>query len=114
MPLVKAGKLKVLAVMSPERVAALPGVPTFKEQGLPKVQVDIWYALLAPKGTPTAVIQALNQEVNQILKTPDVVAQLAKQGIDAAGGPPSRMVDALAAEIKRWPPVVKAAQIKAD
>ena len=114
MPLVKAGKLKVLAVMSPERAAALPGVPTFKEQGLPKVQVDIWYGLLAPKGTPAAVIQTLNQEVNQILKTPDVVAQLAKQGIDAAGGPPARMVDALAAELKRWPPVVKAAQIKAD
>jgi tripartite-type tricarboxylate transporter receptor subunit TctC len=76
--------------------------------------VDIWYGLLAPKGTPAAVIQSLNQEVNQILKTPDVVAQLAKQGIDAAGGPPARMVDALAAELKRWPPVVKAAQIKAD
>lgn len=114
MPLVKAGKLKVLAVMSPERVAALPGVPTFKEQGWPRVQVDIWYGLLAPKGTPAAVVQVINQDVNQVLKTPEVVTHLAKQGIDAAGGPPIRLTEALATELKRWPPVVKAAQIKAD
>ncbi len=114
MPLVKAGKLKMLAVLSAERVPQLPQVPTFKEQGLPKVQVDIWYGLMAPKGTSPQVIQSLNQEVNQVLKNPEVVASLAKQGIDAGGGVPHVMADTLAAELKRWPPVVKAAQIKAD
>ena len=114
LPLVKAGKLKMLAVLGQERVPGLPQVPTFKEQGLAKVQVDIWYGLLAPKGTPISMVQAINQDVNQVLKNPEIAAQLAKQGIDAAGGSPVRMVDALAAELKRWPPVVKAAQIKAD
>jgi tripartite-type tricarboxylate transporter receptor subunit TctC len=114
MPLVKAGKLRVLAVLSAERVAQLPQVPTFKEHGLPKVQVDIWYGLMAPKGTSPQVIQTLNQEVNQVLKSPEVMANLAKQGIDAGGGSPQEMVDTLAAELKRWPPIVKAAQIKAD
>jgi tripartite-type tricarboxylate transporter receptor subunit TctC len=114
MPLVKAGKLRVLAVLSAERVAQLPQVPTFKEHGLPKVQVDIWYGLMAPKGTSPQVIQTLNQEVNQVLKSPEVMANLAKQGIDAGGGSPQVMVDTLAAELKRWPPIVKAAQIKAD
>lgn len=114
MPLVKAGKLRVLAVLSAERVAQLPQVPTFKEHGLPKVQVDIWYGLMAPKGTSPQVIQTLNQDVNQVLKSPDVMANLAKQGIDAGAGSPQVMADTLAAELKRWPPIVKAAQIKAD
>ncbi len=114
MPLVKAGKLKMLGVLSAERISQMPQVPTFKELGLPKVQVDIWYALMAPKGTPLPVVQSLNQEVNAVLKSPDVVANLAKQGIDAGGGTPQRMSETLLAELKRWPPVVKAAQIKAD
>ena len=114
MPLVKAGKLKMLGVLSAERISQMPQVPTFKELGLPKVQVDIWYALMAPKGTPLQVVQSLNQEVNAVLKSPDVVANLAKQGIDAGGGTSQRMSETLLAELKRWPPVVKAAQIKAD
>jgi tripartite-type tricarboxylate transporter receptor subunit TctC len=114
MPLVKAGKLKMLAVLSSERVSQLPQVPTFKEHGLPKVQVDIWYGLMAPKGTAPQVVQSLNQEVNLVLKNPEIVANLAKQGIDAGGGSSQLMADTLSAELKRWPPVVKAAQIKAD
>jgi tripartite-type tricarboxylate transporter receptor subunit TctC len=114
MPLVRAGKLRMLAVLSAERVAQLPQVPTFKEHGLPKVQVDIWYGLMAPKGTPAQLIQTLNQDVHQVLKSPEVMANLARQGIDAGGGSPQVMADTLAIELKRWPPVVKAAQIKAD
>ena len=114
MPLVKANKLKMLAVLSAERVPQLPQIPTFKEQGLPKVQVDIWYGLMAPKGTPAPIIQTLNQEVNLVLKNSEVASQLTKQGIDSGGGPQQLMADTLSAELKRWPPVVKAAQIKAD
>ncbi len=114
MPLVKAGKLKMLAVLSAERVSQMPQVPTFKEQGLPKVQVDIWYGLMAPKGIASQIVQSLNQEVNLVLKNPEIVANLAKQGIDAGGGSSQLMADTLSAELKRWPPVVKAAQIKAD
>jgi tripartite-type tricarboxylate transporter receptor subunit TctC len=78
------------------------------------VQVDIWYGLMAPKGTSPQVIQSINQEVNLVLKNPEIVANIAKQGIDAGGGSPQKMADTLSAELKRWPPVVKAAQIKAD
>ncbi|OVZ57344.1 hypothetical protein CDO44_18240 [Pigmentiphaga sp. NML080357] len=114
MSLVKGGKLKILAVMSGERVPSLPTVPTFRELGYDQVQVDVWYGLLAPAGTPTAVIDRLNGEVNEALKNPEVIAGLAKQGIEPQGGTPGRMANVLAAEIKRWPPVVRAAQIKAD
>ncbi|VCU68700.1 Tripartite tricarboxylate transporter family receptor [Pigmentiphaga humi] len=113
-PLVNAGKLKVLAVMSAQRAPSLPQVPTFRESGYEKVQVDVWYGLLAPKATPQATIAKLNKEVNEVLKDDDVVASLAKQGIRPEGGSPARMADVLALEIKRWPPVVRAANITAD
>lgn len=113
-PLVRGGKLKMLAVMSRERSSAFPAVPTFREQGYPNVQVDVWYGLFAPKGTATAIVQNLNQEVNLALRNADVAASLARQGIDVAGGAPAVMAETLEAELKRWPPVVRGAGIKAD
>lgn len=114
LPLYKASKLKMLAVMSKDRSALAPNVPTFKEQGFPKLQVDVWYALLAPKNTPTPLIQQLNEQVNQILKSQEVSSQLNNHGIDAAGGSPSQLADLLKSETSRWNQVVKSAHIKAD
>ncbi|RZS84500.1 Bug family tripartite tricarboxylate transporter substrate binding protein [Pigmentiphaga kullae] len=113
-PLVQGGKLRVLAVMSAERAPSMPQVPTFREEGYDQVQVDVWYGLLAPAGTPDAVVRKLNAEANEALKNKDVVASLAKVGIEPAGGTPARMADTLALELKRWPPVVRAANITAD
>lgn len=113
-PLVQAGKVKLLAVMSAKRAASVPEVPTFREEGYDDVQVDVWYGLLAPAGTPAALIKDLNEKVNVVLKDKDVEASLAKQGIEEAGGTPARMADTLVRELKRWPPVVRAANITAD
>jgi tripartite-type tricarboxylate transporter receptor subunit TctC len=113
-PLVRGGRLKLLAVMSRERNASFPAVPTFREQGYARVQVDVWYGLFAPKGTPSAVVQSLNKDVNLVLSAPEVAATLAGQGIDVAPGAPTAMVEKLDTELKRWPPVVRAAGIKAD
>lgn len=114
LPLVKAGRLKMLAVMSKERAELAPNVLTFKEQGYPKLQVDVWYALLAPKGTPVGIVQELNNEVDQILKTPSVAAQLSVHGIEASPSASSTLADLLKMELGRWTQVVKTAQIKAD
>ncbi len=114
LPLYKAGKLKMLAVMSKERSALAPNVQTFKEQGYPKLQVDVWYALLAPKGTSASAAQQLNDQINQILKSADVTSQLANHGIDVAGGSSSQLGDLLKTEMSRWSQVVKSAHIKAD
>ncbi|MBX6319026.1 tripartite tricarboxylate transporter substrate binding protein [Pigmentiphaga sp.] len=113
-PLVNGGKVKVLAVMSAQRAPSMPEVPTFRESGYERVQVDVWYGLLAPKGTPQATVDKLNKEVNEVLKSEEVTASLAKQGIHPEGGKPGRMADVLALEVKRWPPVVRAANITAD
>jgi tripartite-type tricarboxylate transporter receptor subunit TctC len=114
MPLAAAGKIKILAVMSAERFAGLPDVPTFSEQGYPKLKVNVWYGLFAPAGTPAATIDKFNRNVDTALKKPDVIATLDKQGIAAVGGPPQRMADLLKSELTRWPAVVKAAHITVD
>jgi tripartite-type tricarboxylate transporter receptor subunit TctC len=113
-PLVNAGKLKVLAVMSPERFAGMPDVPTFKELGMPKVQVDVWYGLFAPAGTPANVVAQINKDVNQALKGKGVAESLDKQGIEPGGGTPQMLAAKLQNELNRWPPVVKAAHITAE
>ncbi len=114
LPLYKAGKLKMLAVMSKERSSLAPGVQTFKEQGYPRLQVDVWYALLAPKGMSVSAAQQLNDQVNQILKSPDVSSQLSNHGIDVAAGGASLLSELLKTEMARWALVVKNARIKAD
>jgi tripartite-type tricarboxylate transporter receptor subunit TctC len=113
-PYVTGGKLRMLGVMSAERSPAFPNVPTFKEQGLPRLEVYTWYASFAPAGTPAPVIARLNGEINAILQQPDVRALLSKQGMNPAGGSPDRLGDLVKQELVRWTRVVDAAKIKAD
>src|SRR6267378_2031772 len=113
-PHVQSGRLRMLAVMSGHRAAAFPDVPTLKEAGLPELEVETWYAMFAPAGTPSAIVARVNRDLNELLREPDVRDVLAKQGLEPAGGAP----DALGARVKRelasWTRVVKAAGIKAD
>jgi len=113
-PHVKNGRLRMLAVMSSHRAEAFPEVPTLKEAGLPDLEVETWYAMFAPAGTPAAIVGRANRDVNELLKEADVREVLAKQGLEPAGGTP----DALGARVKRelanWTRVVNAAGIKAD
>ena len=113
-PYAHAGKMRMLAVMSAERSPVFPAVPTFAEAGFPNFQVDVWYGLLAPAGTPAEVIAQLNAEVNAMLAQPAVRETLAKQGLNPMGGPASRLADVIRQELDRWPRVVAAAGIKSD
>jgi tripartite-type tricarboxylate transporter receptor subunit TctC len=113
-PHVQSGRLRMLAVMSGHRAVAFPDVPTLKEAGLPELEVETWYAMFAPAGTPAAIVTLVNRDLNELLREADVRDVLAKQGLEPAGGTP----DALGARVKRelasWTRVVKAAGIKAD
>ena len=113
-PMVTAGKLRMVGVMAPERQRAFPDVPTFREQGLANLEVETWYGVLAPAGTPPAIVQKLNAELNEALKVAQVREVLAKQGLDAVGGPPERFGQLIAREIPRWKRVVAAAGIKPE
>src|SRR5437868_1093681 len=113
-PHVQSGRLRMLAVMSAKRAEAFPDVPTLKEAGAPDLEVETWYALFAPAGTPVAVVAKLNREVNELLKEADVRDVLAKQGLDPAGGTPEILGNRVKRELANWTRVVKAAGIKAD
>lgn len=111
-PLVRQNRLRMLAVLSAARAGAAPEVPTLQEQGLPDLEVAVWYAMFAPAGTPSLVLSKVNSDLNAAL--PQVSEALANQGLAAVGGPPEKLASFLAAELARWPKVVKAAGIKAD
>ncbi len=111
---VQSGRLRVLAVMSPERSAAFPEAPTMRELGLSQLEVETWYGLFAPAGTPAPVISKFNAELNALLQLPDIRESLARQGMTPRGGSPERFGDMVGKELVRWAQVVDKAKIKAD
>jgi tripartite-type tricarboxylate transporter receptor subunit TctC len=113
-PHVQSGKLRMIAVLSAARAPAFPDVPTLKEQGLPDVEIDTWYAAFAPAGTAPAVIQKLNAGINDALSDSSVKISLEKQGMLPVGGDPARLQQLLKNELARWARVVNASGIKAD
>jgi tripartite-type tricarboxylate transporter receptor subunit TctC len=114
LPFIKLGRVKALAVTSPARLAAFPDIPTMKEVGYPRVDGTVWYGLLAPAGTPKAVIQKLNAESNRVLALQEVKDKLTNAGIDAAGSTPEEFGRFIRAEYDKWGPVVKAAGVSAN
>jgi tripartite-type tricarboxylate transporter receptor subunit TctC len=114
LPLAQDGQLRVLAIGSEQRSALAPGVPTLAEEGMTGFDVDLWYGLLAPAGTPPEIVARYNTAVNEILATPRVKEALEKQGLAAVGGAPERLRDLLAADLARWARVVKDAGITAE
>ena len=111
---VQAGRLRVLAVMSPERSPAYPDAPTVKELGLAQVEVETWYGAFAPGATPAPGVARINGEINSLLELPDARDAMARQGMTPRGGTPERLGSLVRAELARWDRVVKAANIKAD
>ena len=114
LPLARDGKLRVLAVIGPKRIAELPDVPTMREQGFPTASTGAWTALLAPKATPAAIVAKLNAAVNQALVTEPMKSTLAKLGAQPRGGTPQALADYMANETKKWGPIVAALNLKAD
>ena len=114
LPHVRSGRLRALAVSSPQRIAALPDVPTVAESGYPGFEADQWYGVVAPSGTPAAVVARLNAEINKALALPDVAQQLAVEGAAPTPTTPQAFGQLIASEIPRWAEVVKAGNVRAD
>jgi tripartite-type tricarboxylate transporter receptor subunit TctC len=108
-PQLKAGKLKALGISSDTRYASVPDIPTFKEQGIDVVTTE-WFGLLAPAGTPPAIIAKLNGEVKQIMSNPELGDRLAS--IELASSTAEFLNDFIKAEVTRWSPVIKELKIK--
>lgn len=114
LPLVHDRQVRLLAIGSERRSALAPDVPTLAEEGVAGFEVDLWYGLLAPAGTPKEIVERYNAAVNEILATPRVKEALDKQGLVAIGGGPERLRDLLARDLARWAKVVKDAGITAE
>lgn len=104
---IQSGKVRALAVTTAKRSAALPEVPTMSEAGLTGYVYDPWYGLLAPVGTPQPAIARLNREMNEILRLPEMRAQLTEQGFEPLGGTPEEFAATIRADIKKWRAVLK-------
>jgi len=111
---IKSGRLRGLAVTTPQRIAAAPELPTVAEAGVPGYQVVLWHGLVAPKGIPAPIVQRLNQAANDALKGKDVADVLASDGVTPAGGSPDQFREVIRNDIARWSEVVKKANIKID
>lgn len=109
----QTGRLRGLAVSSPKRLPALPDTPTVMEAGY-NYQVNNWHGVIAPKGTPRAIIDKLNSEINKAIKDPDFAKRIAQDGLEPAGGTPEAFEALLKREVMEWAEVVKAANVKAD
>ena len=107
-PLVRSGKLKALAITSPQRVQALPDLPTVAESGVPGYDLRSWYGFLAPKGTPAAITNAINRESIAVVNAPEMKARLAAEGADAASpNTPEQFRGFIDAETARWGKIIK-------
>ncbi len=113
-PLIAAGKLRALAVTSPQRSPLLPAVPTVAEQGVPNYALDQWHGLLAPAATPPAVVAKLNAAVARIVQRPDVQASLREQGFTPTISSPGAFQDMINADIDRYTALTEAIGLRAD
>ncbi len=112
LPLVREGKLRAFAVSSRKRSAAVPDIPTMAESGYPGFDAVPWFGLLAPAGTPPAVIDKLHRETVRILALPQVQASLRTLGLDVIGNTPAEFADVIRAETPQWATVIRSAGIR--
>jgi tripartite-type tricarboxylate transporter receptor subunit TctC len=114
MPFVKAGKLNALAVGSAKRHPNAPEVPTLQELGVKGAEVDMWYAFMAPKGTPAPVVARLDAELRSIISSPEMKAAFDKQGMDATSSTPDELGALMQRDYARWGAIIKKNNISAE
>ena len=116
LPMIQEGKVRALAVTSAARDPELPDVPTIKESGFPKVgfDPDVWQAIVAPLGTPAPIVNKLNAEINAALRSDEVQATFKKLRFQPMINSPEEFGKFLAVQAERWPPIIKAAGLKAQ
>jgi tripartite-type tricarboxylate transporter receptor subunit TctC len=114
LPHIKAGKLRGLATTGAKRLASLPELPTIAESGLPGYEASSWYGILAPAGTPRAVVDRLNAELTKALDQPEVRASLIAEGAEPAGGSPEVFAQHIRSEMERLGKLIRDANIRLE
>jgi tripartite-type tricarboxylate transporter receptor subunit TctC len=114
LPLIREGKIRALAYTGDKRSPDLPDVPTMIESGYPKVgfHPDVWMGVLGPAGLPAPIVEKLNRDVNATLKSDEMAAALKRFGYEAKITTPAEFEKFFAAELQKWPPILKATGMK--
>lgn len=113
LPHIKSGTLRPIALGAPKRAATSPDVPTTAEVGMPDLLIENWYGMIAPGGTPAAIVNATNRVANEAMRDPQVAQKLADQGLTVAGDTPEHFRDYIDAESKKWAKVIREAGVVA-
>ena len=113
-PHVLAGKLRMLGIASRHRSKLMPQTPTIAEMGLPGYEGILWNALMAPAGTPQAIIDRLAAASAKAARSPDVAERLLRDGVDPVGGTPQELAALITRELPQWRELIKAANIKLE
>jgi tripartite-type tricarboxylate transporter receptor subunit TctC len=111
---IRNGQLRALAVSSPQRLPALPELPTVAEAGYRDFEADQWYGVVAPAGTPREIVAKLNTQINLSLNAPELKARLSSEGAVATPTTPEAFGKHIASEIARWKPVIQSGRVKTD
>ena len=114
LPHIRSGRLTALGIGSDKRHALLPDLPTLAEAKAGNVNVDMWYGIFAPKGTPTDIVNLYNREINQLLSGDDVKKAFVSQGMDPSGSTPQAFAQLVERDAERWARLIKDQGIKAD
>jgi len=113
-PNVEAGKVRALGTSGKERSSVLPNVPTISEAGVPGYEATIWLGIMAPKGTPQAIIDRLNAEIRKVVNSPDIKAEWGKQGAVGMSMTPAEFDKYLRGDIEKWAKIVKISGARQD
>jgi tripartite-type tricarboxylate transporter receptor subunit TctC len=111
---INANQVRALATTGTQRVSVLPNVPTIAESGLPGYEASLWLAIVAPAGTPPAIVARLNREINAVLGLAQIKASMAQQGLELEPGPPEALAKRIGTDIDKWRKVISQAGIKAE
>ena len=113
LPNITAGQLRALATTGAQRASVLPDVPTVAEAGIPGYEASLWLAVVAPAGTPAAIVTRLNREITELLGTPQIKSALAAQGLEAEPGPPEALAARIRTDLEKWRKVIVQSGIRA-
>jgi len=110
----KAGKMKAIAVTGTQRSALFPSVPTVAESGVPGFEVNVWFGMQVPAGTPQLLVERMNRDIVRILKEPEIIKKFRDQGVEVIASTPIAFSQLLQSEVLKWTQVIREANIKVE
>ena len=114
LPQLKAGKMKAIAVTGTQRSVLFPSVPTVAESGVPGYEVNVWFGMQLPAGTPKLLVERMNRDIVRVLKEPEVVKKFRDQGVEVIASTPTAFSQLLQSEVVKWTQVIRDANVKVE